>query len=132
MAKITGLGMTITVEDSAAMARDISEDINTFNIVENNELIDVTGVDKFARERLVGLADAELQISGPFDTGTNKAHDVFKDKTNAREFVLTWADMTEYTLTAVIESYNVVRGDNGAMTYSVTARQADGTTGQWS
>jgi hypothetical protein len=114
------------------MARDISEDINTFNIVENNEMIDVTGVDKFARERLTGLADAELSISGPFDTGTNKAHDVFKDKSNPREFVLTWADMTEYTLTAVIESYNVTRGDNGAMTYQVTARQADGTTGQWS
>lgn len=132
MSKITGLGMTLTVEDSGGMARDISEDVNNFTINQNRALIDVTGLDKFAFERLGGLKDAELQLSGTFDPGENKSHDVFSDQDNPREFVLAFPDATAtFTLTAVIESYNVARGADGALTWAVTARIADGTTGQW-
>lgn len=133
MAKITGLNMTLTVEDSGGMARDISEDVMSFNIVQNRALIDVTGLDKEAFERLGGLKDVELSLTGAFDPGSNKQHDVFSDMDEPREFVITWpGTAATFTLTAVIESYNVSRGNDGALTWTATARQADGTTGQWS
>jgi len=132
MSKITGLGMTLTVDDSGGDARDISEDVNTFTINQNRALIDVTGLDKHAFERLGGLKDAELQLAGPFDPTSNKQHDVFSDQDNSREFILIYPDtVATFTLQAVIESYSVSRGADGALTWQVTARIADGTTGQW-
>lgn len=132
MAKIAGLGMTLTVEDSGGMARDISEDVMTFNIVQNRALIDVTGLDKEAFERLGGLKDAELQLGGAFDPGSNKQHDVFSDLDEPREVVITYpGTVATFTLTAVVESYNVSRGNDGALTWQATMRQSDGTTGQW-
>lgn len=132
MSKITGLGMSLTVDNSAGTGKDISEDVNTFTINQSRELIDVTGLDKEAYERLGGLKDAELQLSGAFDPTADKSHAVFSNQDNSRTFVLVFpGSVATFTLEAVIESYEVQRGNDGALTWSVTARIADGTTGQW-
>lgn len=133
MAKISGLGMSLTCEDSGGVARDISEDVMTFTSNQSRALIDVTGLDKEAFERLGGLKDFEFQFSGSFDPGSNKSHDVFNDLDNLREVVLEYPSaVATLTITVALESYNVSRGNDGALTWTVTARTADGTVGVWS
>lgn len=125
MAKTTGLFMGLTVEDSGAVARDIANDVTTINVNSTRSLIDVTGIDVDAMERLAALRDAEITLSGVFNPAANKSHDVFKNLDELREFVITYTGAT-LTLTLAIESYNLQRGNDGGLTWNVTARSAGG------
>ena len=55
MAKQTGIGTVIQVDDSAGTARDISDDITNYDIGIAQNTIDVTTISKSAMETLVGL-----------------------------------------------------------------------------
>lgn len=125
MAKQTGLFMGLTVEDSGHVARDIANDVSTINVNSTRSLIDVTGIDVDAMERLAALRDAEVSMSGTANFAANKSHDVFKNLDELREFVINYQGAT-LTLTLAIESYNLQRGNDGGLTWNVTARSAGG------
>ena len=74
MAKVSGLGDTVSVDDSGGSARDISNDVTDFSINLPQNLLDVAGVDKSAQERLIGLSDGTVTLNGVFDPASNKAH----------------------------------------------------------
>ena len=78
MAKESGLGMSVIIDDSGGSARTISNDITTIDISTPREEQDITGLDKSARERLLLLADFTVSISGVFNDASNMSHDVFK------------------------------------------------------
>ena len=78
MAKESGLGMTVAIDDSGGSARTISNDITNLDFATPREEQDITGLDKSARERLLLLADFTVSVSGVFDDASNMAHDVFK------------------------------------------------------
>lgn len=126
MAKETGLFMSLTVQDSGGMARDISNDVMTVTVNQSRSLINVTGIDVDAFERLAALRDAEISLTGVFNPATNKSHDVFKDLNVLREFVITYTGAT-LTVTLALESYNISRGNDGGLTWTVAARSAGGT-----
>lgn len=126
MAKTTGLFMGLTVEDSLGVARDIANDVMTLNVNSTRSLINVTGIDVDAMERLAALRDAELSLTGVFNPDANMSHDVFKDLDELREFVVTYTGAT-LTLTLALESYNLSRANDGGLTWQVTARSAGGT-----
>ena len=52
MAKISGLGDTISIDDSGGTARAISNDITDFSINNSQNLLDATGIDKSAMEKI--------------------------------------------------------------------------------
>lgn len=52
MAKQTGLGDYLAVDDSGGTARDISNDVTSIQIETPQALIDVMGLDKSAMERI--------------------------------------------------------------------------------
>ncbi len=60
MAKISGLPVTITIQNSSAVAKDVSNDIGDIVLDLPFAVQDVTGLDKSAHERLVLLADTKL------------------------------------------------------------------------
>lgn len=130
MSKLTGLGMTFSAEDSSNTPVNIENDVNDFNANQSRALIDVTGIDKDAFERLGGLKDAELDIKGTFNPALS--HLVFSDTDNLREFIITYPGPSVLTITVAIESYNVQRANNGALTWQVKAKIADGSTPAWS
>ena len=67
MAKESGLGMSVAVDDSAGTARTISNDITNLDWATPREEQDITGLDKSARERLLTLADFSVTLNGVFN-----------------------------------------------------------------
>jgi hypothetical protein len=79
MAKETGLGMAVALDDSGGSARTISNDITNVDWSIPRATQDTTGLDKSAVERLLVLADFSSTISGVFNDASNMSHDVLKN-----------------------------------------------------
>jgi len=136
MAKQTGLGDYLAVDDSAGALKDISNDIGAgYGINIAQELIDTTGLDKSARERITGMSDGDVSIGGPFNPATNKSHHVFKTRTGTRTFDLRIGGNTStnpsITMEMVVASYNIARDAAGALNWAAVLNLADGTVPVW-
>ena len=136
MAKQTGLGDYLAVDDSGGTARDISNDIGDYGINISQELIDTTGLDKSARERITGMSDGDVSLNGKFNAASNKSHDVFKTRTGTRTFDLRVGGNTssnpQLTMEMLVGSYNITRGTDGSLDWSVTMNLQSGTVPAWS
>ena len=136
MAKQTGLGDYVAVDDSGGTVRDISNDISGgYGINIAQELLDTTGLDKSARERLTGMSDGDVTLTGTFNSASNKSHDVFKTRTTARTFDLRVGGNTssnpKLAMEMVIANYNIGRDSGGVMTWTATLNLSDGTVPAW-
>lgn len=137
MAKESGIGMVVTIDESDGNARDISNDITNLAVNTTQGLQDITGLDKLAHERLGLLRDGELQLNGVFNDDTSKSHEVFKDYytpvsgTFGRTVTVAISGQT-WSAEMAIESYNLTRGADGSLVWSATLRVCNGTTPAWS
>jgi len=84
MAKQSGLGDYLAVDDSAGSARDLSSNINSLSITTGQATTVVTGIDKSAVERIPLTADSTISLNMTFDSAANMEHDVFKTMVNTR------------------------------------------------
>lgn len=135
MAKITGLGTTITIQDSGAVARDLSNDITDVTLDLPFATQDDTGLDKSAHERLALLADTKLTGKGVFNNASNRIHPVLSTgQTTARQVVLTLPGGagSVMTFTGLISDYKVSRATNGSLVPDFTIELSNGTVGAWS
>ena len=64
MAKESGLGMSVAVDDSGGSARTISNDVTNMDFATPRNEQDITGMDKSAIERLLLLADFSVTLNG--------------------------------------------------------------------
>ena len=64
MAKQSGLGDYVAVDDSSGSARDISNDVTSATFDNGQDLQIVTGIDKSAQERLILLGDGNVTRNG--------------------------------------------------------------------
>ena len=136
MAKQTGLGDYVAVDDSGGNPRDISNDISGgYGINIAQDLLETTGLDKSARERLTGMSDGDVTLTGTFNATSNKSHDVFKTRTTARTFDLRIGGNSggnpKLPMEMVIANYNIARDSAGVLTWSATLNLADGTVPTW-
>ena len=136
MAKVSGLGDTVSVDDSGGSARDISNDITDFSINLPQNLLDVAGVDKSAQERLIGLSDGTVTLNGVFDPASNKAHDVFKTRTGTRTVTITlYEDGSgdpRLIMEMLVGNYDITRGSDGSSTWTATLSLQSGTVPTYS
>ena len=137
MAKQTGLGDYVAVDDSGGTVRDISNDISGgYGINIAQDLLETTGLDKSARERLTGMSDGDVTLTGTFNAASNKSHDVFKTRTTARTFDLRVGGNTsgypKLAMEMVIANYNIARDSAGVLTWTATLNLSDGTVPAWS
>ena len=136
MAKQTGLGDYVAVDDSGGSARDISNDIGDYGINIAQELITTTGLDKSAQERITGISDGDVTLNGTFNSASNKSHDVFKTRTGTRTFDLriggNSSSNPKLAMEKQVASYALTRGTDGTMTWTATLNLADGTVPTWS
>lgn len=137
MAKTDGLGATVLVDDASSSAQTISNDINHFQFSTPRAMYDITGVDKSAHERLLGLADYTVQLDGTFDNGSNLAHAVFKtipsQTVNRNVKIEPTSGSTPYlSCLAALSDYSITRPASGELTFSVKGDLADGTVPTWS
>lgn len=136
MAKISGLGATVIVDDSSSSAQTISNDLTDFQFSTPRAVQDITGVDKSAHERLLLLADYSGTLKGVFNTASNMSHAVFKTvpstSVNRNVKIEPTSGSTPYlSCLCVLTNYDITRAAGGELTWSVTAQLADGTVPSW-
>ena len=133
MAKESGLGMSVAVDDSGSSARTISNDITNLDWTIPREVQDITGLDKSARETLLTLADFTITINGIFNDASNMSHDVFKTVSStsvARTVTITISGQTLPNETNFTD-YSLSRGTTGELTYTAPGVLAGGTVPTW-
>jgi hypothetical protein len=133
MAKESGLGMTVAIDDSGASARTISNDITNLDFATPREEQDITGLDKSARERLLLLADFTVSISGVFDDASNMAHAVFATVPSSSVARTTTLTISGQVLAGELfyTDYALSRGSDGSLTFSAPGALAGGAVPTW-
>lgn len=135
MAKATGLGVTtLSVDDSTNTQQAIKNDINDFKISTPMAVLDTTGIDKFAFERLLGLADCSMTIDGTFNGAANMSHAVFSSvpTTRVARLVTLAINSANFTPTLLFTDYSLNRATGGALTWQAPGVLASGTAPGWS
>lgn len=138
MAKESGLGMSVAVDDSAGSARTITSDVTNLAITMASTIQDVTTVGDSAMARLLLLADLQVVFNGVFDDGSNLAHAVFKDyRTNAgtelgRTIAIVHSGQTLAEPALMLTNFDYTRDNGGALLWTSTGMLADGTVPAWS
>jgi len=135
MSKQSGLGDYLAVDDSSGSLRDISNDVTSLGVNVGQNLLDITGLDKSAIERLIALGDGSFAVSGVFNKASNKSHDVFKVRTGTRTASYAVGGNTSgypiLTMEMLVDSYNLSRGADGSLTWSAGLQLQSGTTPTW-
>ena len=133
MAKESGLGMSVIIDDSGGSARTISNDITSIDIATPREEQDITGLDKSARERLLLLADFTVSLSGVFNDASNMSHDVFKTVSSTSVARTTTTAISGQTLPGELfyTDYAVARGGDGSLVWSAPGALAGGVVPTW-
>ena len=135
MAKESGMGWTtLSVDDGTGSAQDIKNDVHNFEFATPRGVQDVTGVDKFAMERILLLADFSITLNGTFNDDANKSHAVLKTVSSTSINRAISLGISGQTLAneCIITDYNLTRADNGALTWQAPAVLADGAIPTWS
>ena len=135
MAKEPGFPMSIAVDDSAAAAQTISNDVNTVTIATPRGVQDITGVDKSAIERQLLLADMSVTLNGAaFNDAANMSHAVFKTVPSTSVNRTTTIGISDQTLAGELlyTDYALSRGADGSLTWTAPGVLADGTVPTWS
>jgi hypothetical protein len=139
MPKMSGLGWTaLNIDNSSASLQDVKNDFTNLDFSLPVATIDTTGIDKYAMERITGLRDFTVTLTGPFNPDANHSHAVFKDITAvaspARKFNLTiGAQVLGITpaFTVLFTEYSLSRGTDGAFTATVPGVLASGDIPAW-
>ncbi len=133
MAKESGLGFTVTVDNAAGSGQAISNDVTNFEFGTPRTVQDVTGVDKSAVERLLLLADFSCTLNGVFNDASNQSHDVFKTvpSSNATRTVVLVHSGQTMTAECIFTDYALTRAATGELTWSAPGVLANGTAPAW-
>lgn len=138
MAKASGLGMTsLSVDDDTGTLRDIRNDVTNFQFATPRGVQDITGVDKFAFERLLLLADMSMTLNFVYDNAANKVHAVFKSVstyTVGREILMVVNTTTLGSVPQVemiATDYALTRAQSGELTGSVPLALSNGVIPTW-
>jgi hypothetical protein len=133
MAKESGLGFSVAVDDSSGTARTISNDITNLTINTPRAEQDITGVDKSARERLLLLADMTVSLNGVFNDAANMSHAVLKTVPSTSVARTTTLAISGQTLAGELlyTDYALTRGQDGSFTWAAPGALADGTVPTW-
>ena len=133
MAKESGIGMSIAVDDSGGSARTISNDITNFDFSTPRGVQDVTGFDKSAIERLQLLADFSINLNGVFNDASNVAHAVFStvpSSSVARTVTITISGQSLPNET-FFNDYALTRPASGELTWTAPGTLTGGTVPTW-
>lgn len=136
MAKTSGLGAAILVDDATGSPQTISNDVNEFTLETPRGVQDITGVDKLAHERLLLLADASVSLKGTFNPAANLSHAVLSSVPSTSVNRTTKITPTANTdpflaMELLFTDYQVARSATGELTWTAPGQLADGTVPAW-
>lgn len=138
MAKTSGLGMRVQIDDSGGTLRNISNDILAFNFNTPRGSQDITGLDKSGMERLLLLADGQVSLTMGYNPSTNQQHDVFKTVPSTSVVRTVTIDLPplstgspRLSMEMLFDDYAIARNNNGELQATATGKLADGTVPAW-
>ena|ERR1700743_2751637 len=139
MAKTSGLGSVVKVDDGSASAQTISNDVTNYQFSTPRAVQDTTGVDKSANERILLLADYSVTLNGVFNSASaNLSHDVFKTipstsvvRTVEINPIGTTSGLPKLSAECLLTDYQITRSNTGELTWQVPGSLADGTAPSW-
>lgn len=138
MSKTSGLGFTsLSVDDSTGTLQDIRTDVTNFQFATPRAVWDVTGIDKYAFERQLLLADMSMTLNGVFDPGANLSHAVFKSVStydSGREILLVHSAQTLGTtpqVQMIATDYALTRAQGGEFTWTAPMSLSNGVIPTW-
>lgn len=133
MAKESGLGMALAVDDSAGVARTISNDCTSLELATPRAVQDSTGIDKSAIERILLLADMSVTLTIVFNDAANLGHAVFRTVPSTSVARTTTITHSGQVLAAELfyTDYPLSRAQTGELTAQVPGALADGTVPTW-
>lgn len=131
MAKSSGIGQRLYIG-----GYDVSGDTGQINSIGSPiNLLNVTGVDKAAFERIYGLRDGQISFTAFFNPATDAAHDALSPLPTADVLVLYLTGTTRgdpcAALTAKQIGYDGTRGADGSLTFLVDAQGTAGLFLEW-
>lgn len=119
------------MDDELGGAQDIRSATNTLEFSTPKNLLEVTGIDKSAMERLDGLWDFQSTANGTWDDATsNSPHDVFADLSGVRTWAIVVSGQT-LSNEVLVSDYAISRGNDGSLTWSAPCALANGTVPNW-
>ena len=133
MAKESGLGATISIDDSGGTARDLSNDITSASFATPRGVQDVTGVDVSAHERILLLADHTAEFAGPLNDASNQSHAVLSTITSTSvERTVSFAVSGQTLASEMLgTTYDFTRSETGEFTWTSSFSLADGSVPTW-
>lgn len=137
MAKESGLGMTVTVDDSAGSGQALTNDITNVSWTMPSAVQDITGLDKSGHERLHLLADFTITLNGVFDDGSNLSFAVFKNyrtlasSQTGRTTAIAHSGQT-LSNEVLYSDFGFTRGADGSLTWTAPGSLSSGTVPAWS
>lgn len=135
--KSTGLAWTtLSVDDSSGAVEAIKNDVQSFQFAMPRAVLDVTGVDKSAVERLLLLADFSISLTTTainFDASPS-FWDVFHSVPNTSVARTTTLGFASKTLAPEVlyTDFNVTRGQDGSLGATAPGVLANGAAPSWS
>jgi len=134
MAKESGIGFSVTVDNSAGAGKDISNDVTSLQFSTPRGVQEVTGVDVAAVERILLLADFSVGFGGVFNDEADMSHAVFSTVPSTsveRTTALAHSGQT-LSVETLFTDYAISRSDSGELPWTVPGVLADGTVPTWS
>jgi hypothetical protein len=136
VAKTSGLGAAIAVDDASGTPQTITNDVTNFALTTPVALQDITGVDKSAHERLALLRDGTTTLNGVFNAAANMSHAVLSTVTTTAsvrtvKVTPTVSTSPNLSMEELFTGYNVTRSNSGELTWTAEGQLADGTIPTW-
>lgn len=130
--KESGLGQTtLTIQDDALAAQDLRNDFTNFDWSTPYNLQEITGVDKFAMERLALLADYTGTLNGIFNPSANRIHAVMSGNLRIPRVMIHTISAKTLTGTVLFSDYKVNRAAGGELTTQSPFSLSNGTAAAW-
>lgn len=138
MAKTAGFPAKVEITDAGTVVRDLSNDITDFTVATPRGEQAVTGLDKFAMERIALLGDAKFTIKGPYNPAANRSHDVFTGLVESGLPSLATITLPPATtgapqlpLNLLWYDFSYTRNPNGEFVWQCVGDLADGALPTW-
>ena len=125
---------SVIIDDAAAAAKTISNDVTNLSISTPRGVQDVTGVNSAAVERLLLAADGTVSLSGVFNSASDMSHDVMKDAgptSTVRTSTLATSGNT-LSMEGYLSAYNIARAQDGSLAWDASLLQTTTTAPTWS
>jgi hypothetical protein len=119
--KQTGIGVTINIDNSAGVAKDISNDITNWDLGQPRGVQDVTGQNQTAMDRLLLLSDGTYNATGVVNPDADKSHSVFNSVATTAVARTVLTDLGTPTVSGEFfpTDYAITRDASGTLIWAV-------------